>query len=435
MALFFFSLCMLTIQSYASTVPNYGNYAKICNITDKPYSAEGNGKADNTKAIQLAINDCSNASNTSYRSLVVLPKYYSNNAQTVYMSSALWLQSNIDIYFEENVKLYGVPCVNASINNISYPYVYTRHNGIMSYAHSGLINGGICKSIHYNASTYGDQCKKWKKLENIKIFGNGIIDGNGHSGWAPNDPNRPYLLDLLWINHLKIYNITLTNSPCWTCHPCFCSNVIIDNITISTDGSNTDGIDPDSCKNVLIQNSYISTGDDCIAIKSGRDEDGRAVNISSNNITVRNMRFGNGHGISIGSEMSGNVTNVLFDGLFMDGTNDGPRIKSAPCRGGKVVNITYKNIVMEGVQTGIALTKQRNDCANKTIVFPEFTNIFYQNITGTATKQAGSFICLEQSPCYDVYLKDVNITANDGFECQYVHGQSVDVEPKSCVDN
>ena len=88
---------------------------------------------------------------------------------------------------------------------------------------------------------------KWKKLKNVKLSGSGIIDGNGHSGWyyGQFQQHRPCLIDLLWINNLEIIDLTFTNSPFWTVHPTFCLDVIISNITVSTDGPNTDGIDPD----------------------------------------------------------------------------------------------------------------------------------------------------------------------------------------------
>eukprot|EP01084_Bolivina_argentea_P281545 481738_1 len=407
--------------------------SKTCNITD--YGAKGDGKTDNIKAIQSAINDCSKASNNS---LVVLPRYYSNGAETVYLSSALWLQSNIEFHIEKNVVLLAMPCTNQSANNISFPWIYTRYNGIMMFHPASILNGGICESINYNSSAIGDQCIKWKKLKNIKISGKGIINGNGHSGWhyQPFDQNRPCLLDLLWINNLEIVDITVTNSPAWTVHPTFCSNVIIDHITVITDDHNSDGIDPDSCNNVLIQNCDISTGDDCIAIKSGRDADGRAVGIPCNNVTVRNITTRNGGGIAIGSEMSGNITNVLVDNIFAFGTKNGPYIKSAPCRGGMVKNITFSNFVLENVETGMSVTKIRNDCGNETNDFPIIKDIYFINITGTTTKSAGSFTCLEQSPCYDIDLKHIDITsAQNGFDCQYVHGTSNDVQPKSCIDS
>ena len=257
---------------------DWTDYNQICNVTN--YGAVGDNSTDNTKAIQAAINDCapsqlqpslsltSNLTSTS-QNLVLLPQqfqYSSKNIETVYITGSIFLVSNIVLYIDNNVRLFG----SSNKSNETYPQIYTRAAGTMGYQHAALINGGLCESIDYNNSAIGDQCKKWTKLENVSIIGNGntsIIDGNGHSGWYNSNldnNDRPNLLDLMWIDNLYITKVLLTNSPFWTLHPLFSNNILIENITILTDGPNTDGIDPDSCSNVLIRNNYISTGDDCI---------------------------------------------------------------------------------------------------------------------------------------------------------------------------
>jgi len=306
--------------------------------------------------------------------------------------------------------------------------------------HSSLLNGGICKNLTYDSNAIGDQCKdNWKKLKNVKIFGYGIIDGNGFSGWYNKELSlysiRPCLLNLMWIDGLTIFNITATNSPFWTIHPLFSNNILIDNITVNTDPNspNTDGIDPDSCSNVIVRNSYVSTGDDCIAIKSGKDADGRAVGIASNNITIIDMMFGYGHGISIGSEMSGNVTNILFANFAMDKTGKGPRIKSQAGRGGMVSDVLYTNITMKNVETGISVSEYYHK--DVTGVAPIFKNIAMINVSGSVTGTAGEFECLEAMPCYNITLDNVEFTGyTKPFQCEYAYGKSEGkVEPKSCL--
>ncbi len=135
----------------------------------------------------------------------------------------------------------------------------------MNMTYASLINGGICESIKYNKSAIGDQCLKWKTLSNVMIYGKGVIDGNGASGWYNKSneetySNRPCLLQLMWVTNLSLYDVTLTNPPAWTLHPLFSTNIHIENLTIDTEGPNTDGIDPDSCQNVVIRNCYISLG-------------------------------------------------------------------------------------------------------------------------------------------------------------------------------
>eukprot|EP01084_Bolivina_argentea_P263200 445378_1 len=404
---------------------------KTCNVTN--YGAKGDNKTDDTKSIQKAINDCASASSNSNDdiSLVVLPRL-NKDKETVYISGALWLESNLAFYIERDVRLLGVP-VSKNVN-ASYPYTYTRRDGYMNMTHSSLLNGGICNNITYNASAIGDQCKHWKKLKNVKIYGYGTIDGNGHSGWynAPYSNTRPTLLQLSWINGLIIFNVTLTNSPFWTLHPLFSKNIYIENITIHTIGPNTDGFDPDSCSNVYITKSYISTGDDCVAINAGKDEDGRAVGIPSNNLTIIDMSFGNGHGISIGSGMSGNVTNVLFANVIMKGTKAGPRIKSQRGRGGMVSNVIYRNITMTDVSTGIIISEYYHN--DETGVAPIFKNIYIANVSGSVTT-TGQLECLPESQCYNITLDNIHFTGySKGYECEYIHGQTEGCAPKPCIN-
>ena len=317
----------------------------------------------------------------------------------------------------------------------------------MQYQHAALINGGICEEINYNSSIIGDQCIKWNKLENISIIGSNavgsIVDGNGHSGWYNSNlktNNRPCLLNLMWINNLYISNITFTNSPFWTIHPLFSSNIIIEYIIINTDGPNTDGIDPDSSNNIIIKNNYITTGDDCIAIKSGKNKDGILIGISSNNITIINNIFGNGHGISIGSEMSGNITNILFKNLTLINTENGPRIKSCVGRGGMVSNITYEDIIFNNIGNGFSIDQfySSNDCdsSNNNELVPIFENFTFNNIYGTVSDDAGEFECLKQKPCVNIIMNNVNITKyKNGFQCQYAYGIANNVSPSSCLDS
>eukprot|EP01084_Bolivina_argentea_P048219 88847_1 len=209
---------------------------KTCNVTD--YGAKGDGKTDDTAAVQKAIEDCAAASANSNSdvSSVVLPRL-NDGKETVYMSGALWLESNLEFKIEKDVRLLGVP-VSKNCNE-SFPFIYTRRGGTMNMTHSSLLNGGICKNLTYNSSVIGDQCKNnWKTLRNVKIYGYGTVDGNGHSGWynSPYADNRPALLQLMWIDGLTIFNITATNSPFWTVHPLFSNNIWIENITVNTDG-------------------------------------------------------------------------------------------------------------------------------------------------------------------------------------------------------
>jgi polygalacturonase len=230
-------------------------------------------------------------------------------------------------------------------NRSVWPNIYTRRAGLMCNTTASLINGGQCKKMAQNYRpgppyTLGDQCESWDVLSNVTIRGSGTIDGNGNCGWV-NDKeysrDRPTLLGLGHISYLFLRDLLLTNPPFWTTHILFSENVHVRNVHIDTASpdnvDNADGIDPDSSKNVLIEDCFISSNDDVIAIKSGINEDGRAVGIPSSNITVRNMYFESGHGLSIGSETSGGINDVFITDIQLNGTDRGVRIKSQAGRG------------------------------------------------------------------------------------------------------
>ena len=181
------------------------------------------------------------------------------------------------------------------------------------------------------------------RQHNITITGGGTIDGNGQWFWEPAQMaglkiERPRLVELQFVQRLRIGPIVLRNSPYWTLHPIYCNDVVIRDILITADdgkggwGYNTDGIDPDSCKNVLIENYVYSAGDDAIAVKSGWNYAGYTFNMSSENITARNCSSNGRGGYTIGSEMSGGVRNVTFEDSTSTGIA-GIRISSQPGRG------------------------------------------------------------------------------------------------------
>ena len=157
------------------------------------------------------------------------------------------------------------------------------------------------------------------------------------------------MINLYRCNNVLIRDLTILDSPSWTIHPVYCENVTVDNITIIQpyESPNTDGINPESCKDVRIFNCFVDCGDDCITIKSGYNEDGRRVNKPCENIAITNCTFAHGRSsIGIGSETSGGVRNVVISNCVFKDTYRGLRIKSARGRGNVVENIRASNIVL-----------------------------------------------------------------------------------------
>ena len=158
---------------------------------------------------------------------------------------------------------------------------------------------------------------------------------------------RPQLINFVKGNRVRVSGVTLLHSPFWVIHPLLCKNVTVDGVKIWNEGPNGDGCDPEACEDVLIQNTHFHTGDDCIAIKSGRNNDGRMWNKPSRNIIIRNCVMEDGHGgIVIGSEISGGCKNVYAEDCTMDSPHLDRvlRIKTNNCRGGRIENINMRRV-------------------------------------------------------------------------------------------
>jgi polygalacturonase len=249
----------------------------------------------------------------------------------VYLTGTLWMRSNVTLHLEAGAKLLGVPDVSA------FPIWVSQWKGTATPTHAALICG--------------------EGLENIAIMGRGTIDGGGRMWWELFKEGklshvRPRLIRVVNCRNVLIDGITLTNSGFWTLNPVACDNVTVSRVTVRNpaDSPNTDGINPDSCSNVRISDCYIDVGDDCVTIKSGSEEDGRAMLRPCENITITNCTMLHGHGgVVIGSETSGGVRNVVISNCVFCGTDRGIRLKSRRGRGGVVEDIRVDNLIMDDV--------------------------------------------------------------------------------------
>lgn len=318
------------------------------------YGAEAGGEVLSTDAIAAAIKACNEAGGGR----VVVPK-------GVYLTGAVHLLSNVNLHLEEGATL------RFSRNPKDYlPLVRSRWEGM--------------ELMNYSPFIYAYQ------QENIAITGNGTLDGHAdmehwwpwcgakHFGWKEGmgrqNPSRKLLHEMVHdrvpleerifgeghfmrpqfvqpfeCKNVLIQDVKLINAPMWNLHPVLCENVTVERVKIETLGPNNDGCDPEACKNVLIKDCYFDTGDDCIAIKSGRNEDGRIPGIPSENIIIEGCEMKEGHGgVVIGSEISGGARNVFAQNLVMDSPNLDRvlRIKTSSKRGGTVENIYMRDVVV-----------------------------------------------------------------------------------------
>jgi polygalacturonase len=216
--------------------------------------------------------------------------------------------------------------------------------------------------------------------------------------------------------------VTFQNSPFWTINPEGCDNLLVHGITIKNpdSGPNTDGINPSSCSNVRISDCFISVGDDCITIKSGRDADGRNYGKPCENITITNCVMLSGHGgVVIGSEMSGGVKKLTISNCVFDGTDAGIRLKASRGRGGVVEEIRVDNIVMNNIQKNAFIfdlfydrNSQLEPVSERT---PIFHNIHLSNITGNNVKKVGYITGIEEMPIEEISFSNINMVAETGF--------------------
>ena len=221
---------------------------------------------------------------------------------------------------------------------------------------------------------------------------------------------RPQLVNMVHCERILIKDVKMINSPFWVIHPLLSKNITVDGVYVWNEGPNGDGCDPEACENVLIQNCVFHTGDDCIAIKSGRNNDGRLWNQPSKNIIIRNCKMEDGHGgVVIGSEISGGCENVYAENCVMDSPHLERilRIKTNTCRGGQVQNINMRNVVVG--QCKEAVVKINLDYERKEICYrgfePIVNNVNVENVT--CQKSDYGVLIIGRDSLENVY--DINI--------------------------
>jgi polygalacturonase len=226
---------------------------------------------------------------------------------------------------------------------------------------------------------------------------------------------RPTFIEPFECSNVLIQGIKIINAPFWIIHPFRSTEVIIDNVTVESHGPNNDGCDPEYSKNVIIKNCTFNTGDDCIAIKAGRNEEGRRVNIKSENIIIQNCKMIDGHGgVVIGSEMSAGVSNVFVENCVMSSPNldRAIRIKTNTKRGGSVENFYARNIKVGQVKEAfLKINLFYGIYGDQTGSYmPQIRNINLENITVEDGGKYGFLIDgYESDPVKDLLFKDIDI--------------------------
>ena len=344
-----------------------------------------------------------------------------NFPEGTYLTGAIKLRSKVAIHLEKGATLLF------STDPADYPVVLTRWEGTECMNYSGLIYARDASDIAITGEGkidgQGQTWWPWSKragptLTKLREFGETQDDPQQRKFGTPEAGLRACLFEPINCQRILLEGVTFTNSPFWTIHPIYCEDITARNLTIHGTGPNTDGFDPDSCRNLLIEKCTFDTGDDCVTLKSGRDRDGRRVGKPTENVWVRDCIFQRGHGtVVIGSEMSGGVRNVLAENITADGNDAGVRIKSRRGRGGVVENIVYRNLTYKNIAKEAITIDMFYDVGNNPGVtqdspeaLPVYRNILVENLKCDGAATAIRIRGLPDSPMSNIVLRNVEIT-------------------------
>lgn len=340
-------------------------------------------------------------------------------------SGPIHLKSNINLHLEDNSLI-----IFSDKYDDYLPVVFTRWEGCECYNYSPLIyaNGCCNVSITGNGTLFGNGQAwwHWKKLqqpaaEELAAAQYNNIPVEKRIYGTEKAALRPSFIQTINCTDVLFKDFTVKDGPQWTIHPVYCKNVTIQNVTVDTNGHNTDGLNPDSCKNVLIENCSFKTGDDCIAVNAGLNEDGWRVGRVCENIEIRNCTFHAGHGgIVIGSAVSGGVKNVYAHDCKIDGIMQGLRIKSMRGRGGFVKNVRFENIEINNVTeqaVQINMFYEFSTVIPKSDTPSDFDDIQIRNITGSNAKIGIQIRGLSEHKPKNIILENISLTAQTAFEC------------------
>jgi exo-poly-alpha-galacturonosidase len=373
----------------------------LFNIVD--YGAVGDGATKNTAAIQKAIDACTPGGT------VCVPA-------GDFVSGALFLKSHMTLYIAKGGTLTG----SADVDDYR-PFIPNRYSGWEMETFASLINAGeIAHDGPYNVT-------------NLAIRGEGTISGGGSALGnamltAEGYYSRARLICLMNCRDVNIQGLTLKNSPSWTLHYTYCKNVTCHGLTIVSEGiRNGDGIDPDSSADSYIFDCNISTSDDCIAIKSGKNPEGNRIAKPTENVLIAHCRF-RGHGMSIGSEMSGGVRNVTVrDCEIAKDDLNGLQIKAPRERGGYVRNIRVLNCTLSQIKIITNIRYNTDYEPAPEIPFlgdMEFANLNMENaVTGKPAITIDGFEGAEKNTA-GIHFRDIRMAAGSTISVKNCAGIS-----------
>lgn len=411
---------------------------------------------------------------------------------TLIVPSGVWYTG--PIVFESNINLHleKGALILFSSNFDLYPLVETSFEGLDTHRCQSPISGRNLENIAITGQgSINGSGQDWRPLKREKVSdnfwknklktGGVVLNDNywfpsagalkGHEMSDMNVPRvdlteeqwleikdflRPVMVSFIGCKNILLEGVLFENSPAWNIHPLMCENLIVDNISVRNPGfsQNGDGIDIESCTNVIIVDSSFDVGDDAICVKSGKDEDGRRRGIPTSNVLIDNCKVFQGHGgFVVGSEMSGGAKNIVVANCQFLGTDVGLRFKSTRGRGGVVENVFIENINMFDIATeallfdlyyggksAVEVLEEGGDKKLKEVTIPEvdettpaFKDIYIENLICRNARRAMYFNGLPEMNIENINVKNVSVTSKIGAELSEstsIRFENVAITPK-----
>jgi polygalacturonase len=367
------------------------------------YGAVGDGKADCKPAIDKAIAAC----NAAGGGRVVVPE------GEWFVRGPIHLKSNVNLHLAKGATVRFstapadyLPAVLTRFESnevMSFsPFLYAFDQEHIAITGLGTFDGQAGKDAWWDwKKTGADDSNRLRQMGEDNVPAKDRRFGEGHR-------LRTNFVQPHSCRNVLIEGVTFVNSPMWILNPVLCTNVIVRGVTVSSHGPNNDGCDPESCRDVLIEDCTFDTGDDCIAIKSGRNADGRRINVPSENIIVRNCRMKDGHGgVVLGSEMSGGIRNVFVENCEMGSPNldRAIRLKSNSARGGYLENLFVRNVKVAQVKEAVVRINLLYD-KDRGEHYPTVRNVHLANITCEKSKRPFYFAGLPNAKITNVVIEN-----------------------------
>jgi len=379
----------------------------VHNIMNPPYNAKGDGKTFDTEAIQSAVDDCED------NDIVLIPEGYT------FLTGAIDLKSNMTFevngtlkssisardferkYYEKEEYEAGEAVGVKYTAEAPKRLIWSRSEGWEQYCYRSLINIGsldketdystfdeyVCKNVKIigKGTITGDDC--FKNYAPIKGYATGLAIDEGESAdifydIENSDTSENYirsrirgrLINVSNSRNVYIKGVTVAKPPFWTIHMIYSDNIITDGVTFETSGyRNGDGWDPDSSSNCIIYGSTFSVGDDCVAVKSGKNPEGNMISRPSENIKIIGCKSEYGLGLAVGSEMSGGVENVYIRDCVMSNTRYGIELKANKSRGGYIRKFHVQDCTVDRILIHSVSYNADGDAADTNPIFSDMT--------------------------------------------------------------